>query len=225
MINIENPLQAVELNPKNKATHCIIWLHGLGADGHDFESIAAELKLKPELHVRYVFPHAPLRAITLNHGMQMRGWYDIETLEFDCAEQDPEGVDLSTKQVLALINQEIENGIPASNIILAGFSQGCAIALFAGLTQGLMLGGIIALSGYLPILPENANKLDKSLSSMPIFIGHGKFDEVIDIQYAQDSKKLLEQSGFSPEWKVYDVAHGLNINEINDISSWLNKIL
>lgn len=225
MTHFENQLQTVELNPTNNATHCIIWLHGLGADGHDFEPIAGELKLKPELCVRFVFPHAPQRAITLNHGMHMRGWYDIQSLELDDAEQDPEGVALSTKQVITLIEQEIENGIPAENIILAGFSQGCAIALFAGLTQGIKLGGVIALSGYLPILPENANRLDKSLQSLPIFMGHGKQDEVIDIQYAENSKSILEEAGFSPEWRTYDVAHGVTSEEINDISIWLNKIL
>lgn len=225
MTHFEDVLDTVEINPNNKATHCIIWLHGLGADGHDFEPIAAQLKLKPELNVRYVFPHAPVRPISLNNGMQMRGWYDLKSLELDRAEQDPEGVLISAKQVQALIDKEIEGGIPASSIILAGFSQGSAIALFAGLTHGIKLGGIIALSGYLPILPENAHLLDKSLQALPIFMAHGKFDDVVQLNYAEDSKNLLLTSGFSPVWRVYDVAHGLAEQEIDDLSTWLNNTL
>lgn len=225
MTHFEDALDTVEINPKNSATHCIIWLHGLGADGHDFEPIAAELNLRPELSIRYVFPHAPVRPITLNNGMQMRGWYDLKSLELDRAEQDPKGVLISTKQVQALIDKEIKGGIPASNIILAGFSQGSAIALFAGLTQDLRLGGIIALSGYLPILPENAHLLNKSLQTLPIFMAHGEFDDVVQLTYAEESKELLLTSGFSPTWRVYDVAHGLAAQEIDDISTWLNDIL
>ena len=225
MNNTENALETVEINPETQATHCIIWLHGLGADGHDFEPIASELKLNSKFSVRYVFPHAPLRSITLNSGMQMRAWYDLKSLELDRAEQDPEGVEVSAKQVLALINKEIENGIPASNIVLAGFSQGSAIALFTGLTQGLKLGGIIALSGYLPILPKNADVLDKSAVTLPIFMGHGKFDDVVQLQYANSSKDILVKRGFKPDWHVYDVAHGLTMDEISDLASWLNNIL
>ncbi len=225
MTNTNDALEFIEINPSNIATHCIIWLHGLGADGHDFEPIAAELKLNPAINARFVFPHAPVRAITLNNGMQMRAWYDLKSLELNRADQDPEGVVGSAKQVQALIGREIENGIPASNIVLAGFSQGGAIALLAGLTQDTKLGGIIALSGYLPLLPENANLLDQSQVNTPIFMAHGKFDDVIRLNYAESSKELLVKSGFSPKWQVYDVAHGLAMEEINDISDWLNTIL
>ena len=187
-------LEFIDIAPAGKATHCIIWLHGLGADGHDFEPIAAELKLKPEINARFVFPHAKVRPITLNNGMEMRAWYDLKSLELNRAEQDPEGVEASANQVLSLIQQEIENGIPAANIILAGFSQGSAIALYTGLTKKITLGGIIALSGYLPILPENADSLDKSLVGTPIFMAHGKFDDVVQLQYAEASKELLEKN-------------------------------
>jgi phospholipase/carboxylesterase len=218
-------LQSIQLQTGNKPTHCVIWLHGLGADGHDFEPIVAELNLPSTLQIRFIFPHAPVRPITLNGGMQMRGWYDLKSLQLDRSKQDPEGVIESSLQIQAIIQEQISQGIAAKNIIIAGFSQGGAIALFTGLTGSVKLGGILALSTYLPLAADQSASLNKDYNDLPIFMAHGKFDDVVQPKYAQMSRDLMQSQGFNVEWHEYNVAHSLDAQEICDISQWLQKTL
>lgn len=217
-------LESVIINSGENPNHTIIWLHGLGADGHDFEPVVPELKLPPSLPVKFIFPHAPVRPITLNAGMAMRGWYDLKSLELDRSKQDPDGVRESSDQILELIQTEIEHGTPAENIILAGFSQGGAIALFTALTGPIKLAGVMGLSTYLPLVPEDLMSIKSDYRSLPIFMGHGDFDDIVQIKYAEMSRDLMKSQGFNPEWHTYGVAHGITPQEIQDISSWIQTV-
>ncbi len=217
-------LESVIINSGENPNHTIIWLHGLGADGHDFEPVVPELKLPTSLPVKFIFPHAPVRPITLNAGMAMRGWYDLKSLELDRSKQDPDGVRESSDQILELIQTEIEHGTPAENIILAGFSQGGAIALFTALTGPIKLAGVMGLSTYLPLAPEDLMSIKSDYQSLPIFMGHGDFDDIVQIKYAEMSRDLMKSQGFNPEWHTYSVAHGITPQEIQDISSWIQTV-
>ncbi|WP_423908605.1 alpha/beta hydrolase [Candidatus Spongiihabitans sp.] len=214
----------------------IIWLHGLGADGHDFEFIVPELGLPRETPVRFIFPHAPIRPITVNNGMNMRGWYDIADLpiDADCPERsdregvwrsDREGMQQSAQIVYRLIEQENQRGIATEKIFLAGFSQGGAIALFAGLRLQAQLAGIIALSAYLP--DETTIEAEKSThnQSTPIFMGHGIQDPLIPLPIATRSHLLLRELGYDVEWHTYEMPHSIHPNEIEDLANYLNKHL
>ncbi|HBR97515.1 MAG TPA: carboxylesterase [Gammaproteobacteria bacterium] len=218
------PLDTVVQYSGESPQHTIIWLHGLGADGHDFAPIVPELQLPASLPIKFVFPHAPVRPITLNAGMSMRGWYDLKSLELDRSNQDPEGVQTSSNQIQQLIAAELEQGIPAENIILAGFSQGGAIALHSGLTGPVKLAGIMGLSTYLPLPPEKFSSLQANYTDIPIFLGHGEFDDVVHIKYAEMSRDALTQAGFAPEWHTYRVAHGVTPEEIRDLSAWIQRV-
>lgn len=204
--------------------HSIIWLHGLGADGNDFVPIVPELRLPESLPIKFIFPHAPVRPITLNGGMPMRGWYDLKSLQLDRANQDPEGVQQSSEQVQQIIQGEIDEGIAAENIILAGFSQGGAIALFSGLTGPIKLGGIMGLSTYLPLAAENFSALNADYTDVPIFLGHGIQDDVVQFKYAELSRDALTKQGFAPEWHSYHVGHGVVGEEIQDVSRWIQSV-
>ncbi len=218
-------LETIETTLGDQPTHCVIWLHGLGADGNDFVPIVPQLGLPAGLSIRFVFPHAPKRAITLNYGMEMRGWYDLKSLQLDRSEQDPEGVKQSVEQIFELIEDQIEQGFSARQIVLAGFSQGGAIALQAGLTGPYQLAGVLGLSTYLPVSEEQFSRTHNGHTQTPLFLGHGRYDSVVAIQYAEKSKDILEHCGFQPRWRSYMIDHGVTAEEINDVSHWLQKVL
>ncbi|MFK7856479.1 MAG: alpha/beta hydrolase [Granulosicoccus sp.] len=216
-------LDCIEITTAEQCEYTVIWLHGLGASGHDFEPIVPELQLLQRPGVRFLFPHAPVRPITVNGGAAMRAWYDITSLDFGSRSQDIQGIQESATHISALIDNEISKGIAASNIILAGFSQGGAIALYAGLTGEHALGGILALSTYLPVQEQVLSTLRQDASSLPIFMAHGLQDEVIQIQHAEQSKEVLEQQQLSLEWHTYPMPHSVSADEVRDISEWLRR--
>ncbi len=194
----------------------VIWLHGLGADGHDFEPIVPELRLPEALALRFVFPHAPMRPVTINGGMKMRAWFDILSLDRDGL-ADEDGVRESTATLEALIQREVERGIDASNIVVAGFSQGGAIAMRAALRSKQKLAGLMALSTYLPL----ASELRDEVVKLPIFMAHGTFDPVLPIALGRESADLLIAAGLDVEWHDYPIAHAVCAEEIDDIRRWL----
>ncbi len=218
-------LDTIELETDQNVEFSVIWLHGLGASGHDFEPIVPELALPKRPGVRFIFPHAPVRPITINGGASMRGWYDIDSLVFTEREHDDEGIDGSVQQINALIEHEIERGIPAHQIILAGFSQGGAIAYNAALESEHQLGGVMALSTYLPMSSDKLASVNDQRKSLPLFIAHGMQDDVINIEYAEQSVAKLKAAGFNPEWATYPMAHSVNLEEVSDISNWLKHLL
>jgi phospholipase/carboxylesterase len=200
----------------------VIWLHGLGADGHDFEPIVPELRLPADLPLRFVFPHAPMRPVTINGGMVMRAWYDIVTLDAE-GRADADGVRESTAILEGLIAREVERGIPAEKIVVAGFSMGGAIAINTALNTAHALAGLMALSTYLP-LPGEVEGSGGS-RDLPVFMAHGTFDPMLPMQWGQLSAKKLEETGFSVEWHEYPMAHAVCPQEIADIREWLLRVL
>ncbi len=203
----------------DKPDYCIIWLHGLGADGHDFVPVVPELGLPESPGVRFIFPHAPQQPVTINGGYVMRAWYDITGMDLT-ANQDQTGIENSAKLIGQLIDEQIGSGLSEDKIILAGFSQGGAMALHIGLRSRYKIGGIMALSTYLPLaseLPVETAKPD----APPIFMAHGQFDSVVPIQAGMSSKNLLTSKGYNIVWKEYPMEHSVCGEEIGDISYWL----
>lgn len=202
----------------------VIWLHGLGADGHDFEPIVPELRLPAELALRFVFPHAPVRPVTINNGMSMRAWYDILTLDRD-GPADDAGVRDSGRILDQLIERELERGIAADKIVVAGFSQGGAIAMHSALRSKHKLAGLMALSTYLPISHAFEDEVVKSAHSghtdLPIFMAHGSLDPMLPMALGRDSAELLIAHGFNVEWHEYPMAHSVCAEEIDDVRNWL----
>jgi len=211
------PLDCVERGPRD-ARASVIWLHGLGADGHDFEPIVDELGL-PEL--RFVFPHAPVIPVTINGGMPMRAWFDIVGLA-PGSPQDAAGIRRSAAAVSALIDAETARGIASERIVLAGFSQGGAVALHAALRDARPLAGVIALSTFLPLAETLAAEKSGANARIPIFMAHGDADAVIPIQMAEQSRELLEREGYDVEWHRYPIAHTVSLDEVRDIARWLS---
>lgn len=211
-------LSTIEIKPATPANACVIWLHGLGASGHDFEPVVPHLGLPDSLSVKFVFPHAPERPVTVNQGYVMRAWYDITDLSIH-RKIDHSGIATSVEQINQLIHCEQENGIPACRIILAGFSQGGLIALEAGLNYQPQLAGILALSTYLAdskTIPEG---------DLPIFIGHGSSDPVVPIVLGQQARDTLIQQGYEAEWHQYAMEHSVSMEEIKDIGQWITERL
>ena len=216
------PCVNVEPTSEHKAT--VIWLHGLGADGHDFEPIVPELKLPTDLGVKFIFPHAPVMPVTINGGYQMRAWYDIRDADL-ANREDKEGVRKSAALVEQLIDAEQAAGIPSDKIVLAGFSQGGAIALHLSTRIQHKLAGIVALSTYLT-MPENlADEKSPANIDTPIFMAHGSQDPVVPMQRGQYSAKVLEENGFSVSWQDYPRAHAVCLEEIQALGQYLNKVL
>ncbi|MDH4216115.1 MAG: alpha/beta hydrolase [Gallionella sp.] len=218
------------LQTGNKPRHSIIWLHGLGADGHDFVPIADELTLP--VPVRYIFPHAPMRPVTINGGFVMRAWYDITqpppstlTGTNGDAHQDAAGIRASQAAVEALIAQEVAGGIAPGNIILAGFSQGGAIVLHTALRHATPLGGVMALSTYLPLAGSAANELLAGTRAIPVFMAHGRSDPVIPFTLGMASREALREFGYAVEWHEYAMQHSVCAEELRDIENWLIKRL
>jgi len=217
-------LETLELETGPSPKAAVIWLHGLGADGHDFEPIVPELDLPDALAVRFVFPHAPMQAVTINGGAVMRAWYDVYALEGQRRE-DETGVRASQATVEELITREKARGVPAARLVLAGFSQGGAIALQTGLRHGERLAGIMALSTYLPVASTLAAEASPANRATPIFMAHGLDDPLIPIERATMSRRQLEAAGYAVEWHEYPMGHAVCMEEIADVSAWLQRVL
>lgn len=215
----------IDVNPSgNHPAASIIWLHGLGADGNDFLPIVERFKSLEQYKIRFVFPQAPIRAITVNGGMPMRGWYDIADTDITVQEDD-QGIRHSERLIQLLIEREQAVGIKSRRIILAGFSQGGAVALHTGLRFNTSLGGIIALSAYLPIANEFSRERAIENQSTPIFMAHGIFDPVVPLTLGQTSKERLESMGYVVHWHSYSMAHSVVPEELAAIEQFLNRIL
>jgi phospholipase/carboxylesterase len=215
-------LSAVERETAADPRYSVIWLHGLGADGHDFAPIVPELVAADWPALRFVFPHAPVRPVTVNGGLPMRAWYDI--VGFDLvARQDEAGIRASIAATEALIARENERGVPDERIVLAGFSQGGAIALSAGLRHAKRLAGIVALSTYLPIADTLAAERSTANADVPIFQAHGTFDPVVIPPRGSDSRDLLQRLGYRVDWHAYPMAHAVCAEEIADLRGWLGQ--
>lgn len=211
--------ETVEVSTGENPRGSVIWLHGLGADGHDFEPIVPELRLDTAL--RFVFPHAPVRPVTINGGMAMRAWYDILSLDTE-GRADEVGVRESGVLLEALIDREIERGIDPGNIVIAGFSQGGAIILHTLLNTNHDLAGAMALSTYLPLRADL--EIASNRKDIPLFMGHGSFDPMVMLQWGRDTAESLERAGYKPEWHEYPMAHAVCPQEIADISDWLKGV-
>ncbi|AEA96300.1 alpha/beta hydrolase [Alteromonas mediterranea] len=217
-------LPCVEINPSTAPDACVIWLHGLGDSGHGFAPIVPELKLPDSMAVKFLFPHASERPITINGGMRMRAWYDIKSLDFE-SRADLEGVKESAEQVEQLIKAQIESGIKAERIVLAGFSQGGVIALHLAPRFSQKLAGVMALSTYMcePAL-LSSEALDVNRET-PIMMAHGEQDEVVPVFMGNAAFKTLNECGFKATWQTYTMQHNVCMQELNDISAWLQKLL
>lgn len=203
----------------------VIWLHGLGADGHDFEAIVPALQLPPTLAIRFIFPHAPMIPVTINNGYVMRAWYDILAMDIG-SKQDEAGVRQSQAALTKMIDQQIDQGIASNRIVLAGFSQGGAVILQTGLLYDKPLAGLMALSTYLPLAATLEAEKSSANQAVPIFMAHGDSDPVVKPELAYRSRARLEQQGYTVEWKEYhQLQHGVSEQEIEDISRWLQKVL
>jgi phospholipase/carboxylesterase len=209
----------VEVVTGDEPEGSVIWLHGLGADGHDFEPIVPELSLAANL--RFVFPHAAVQPVTINGGMAMRSWYDIRSFDAD-GRADRDGLLKSSALLEGLIEREIERGIPASKIVIAGFSQGGAVAINTALQTGQAIAGLMALSTYLPLPEDAASAVCRK--DLPIFMAHGQFDPVLRLEWGRASADKLIELGYSVDWHEYPMAHAVCPQEIADISRWLTLI-
>ena len=216
-------LPAIEIETKPKPSHAVIWLHGLGADGNDFVPVVKELKL-PQLGIRFVFPHAPMRPVTINGGFVMRAWYDIAYQEL-AFKEDERGLRESQKLIEELIVRENTRGIPSSRIVLAGFSQGGVLALQTGLRQSKLLAGLMALSSYLPMSPMIEVERNAASNSVPIFMGHGITDNIVPLALGRMSRDTLIKLGYEVEWHQYTMPHSVCPEELADIGVWLKRVL
>jgi len=213
-------LETVEVTTADKPEYAVIWMHGLGADGHDFEPIIPFLGLPPDAAIRFVFPHALMRPITINGGAVMRAWYDIIEISTSSS-QDEAGISHSAAKIRDPTDHEIERGIPAEKIIVAGFSQGGAMALHVGLRYPAKLAGIMALSAYL-LFPERlATERAQENSATPVFIGHGTQDPVLPMMLGKEAREGLEKGEWPVEWHSYSIQHSVSQPEMVDIGHWL----
>jgi phospholipase/carboxylesterase len=213
-------MDAIEISTGDDVELAIVWLHGLGADGHDFEPIVAELDLP--FGVRFVFPHAPVRPVTINGGLPMRAWYDIVTL--DGRFEDAAGLRESAAAVTELVDRECRRDLTADAVVVAGFSQGGAVALHTALRETRPLAGVIALSTYLPLAATLTAERSAANRATPIFMGHGDVDAVIAIEHASRSRDLLRAAGYDVDWRTYPMGHAVCAPEIRDIASWLTGL-
>ena len=215
------PLETLEIETGPAPKASVIWMHGLGADGNDFAPLTDEIDLP--IGVRYIFPHAPMMPVTINGGYVMRAWYDISDAAI--RREDEAGVRASQQSVEALLAREKSRGIGASRIVLAGFSQGGAIALQTGLRHGERLAGVMALSTYVPLADKLAAEATPANREVPIFMAHGTADPMIPIARARESRDLLQRQGYAPEWSEYRMEHSVCPQEIADIGAWLARVL
>lgn len=217
-------LQTVEIETGPVPVASIVWLHGLGADGHDFEPIVPELGLPRSLPVRFVFPHAPVRPVTLNGGMPMRAWYDIVSLDRE-APADEAGIEVSRQQVTVLLDREVERGVSPRRLVLAGFSQGGAVALTTALTYSRRLAGIVGLSTWLPRSEQVLAGAAPANVSTPVFLAHGSFDPVVLPQFGQATRDALTAHDYPVTWREYPMQHAVSPSEISDLAAWLREVL
>ena len=213
-------LPCVEIEPQQPAVASVIWLHGLGASGHDFEPVVPEFRFARQRPVRFIFPHAPEIPVTVNGGMVMPAWYDILAMDID-RKVDEAGVLASADAVDALIEREIARGIPSERIIIAGFSQGGAVAYQAALRQPKPLAGLLALSTYMamPVTPSEAN------AALPVMICHGSMDPMVPEQLGQRAAATLTELGYTPQYRSYPMEHMVCLEQIRDIGKWLTECL
>lgn len=217
-------LSCIEIETASNPDASVIWLHGLGADGNDFVPIVPELKLPPALALRFVFPNAPVRRVTINNGMAMRAWYDIAAADLN-SRADIAGVRQSQSQVEALIAREKARGIAAARIVLAGFSQGGVIALHTAIRHQERLAGVIALSTYLVLADKLAEDAAAANRDLPIFMGHGSADPVVRFDWGDASRRALVAHGYRVEWHTYGMEHSVCLEEIVAIGEWLARTL
>jgi phospholipase/carboxylesterase len=220
-------LESIELETKPNPTAAVIWMHGLGADGNDFVPIVNEIDLSGAPGIRFIFPHAPTRPVTINNGHVMRAWYDIAfgDLEGKTRKADEKGVRESQAQIGQLIARENSRGIAASKIVLAGFSQGGAIALHTGLRYPETLAGVMALSTYLPLAESFAQEATPANAKTPVFMAHGTHDPVVPYAMGNSSREQLQQAGYALEWHEYPMQHSVCLEEVADIGRWLTSVL
>ena len=217
-------LETIEIETRPNPEVAIIWMHGLGADGNDFVPLVRELDLAGLPGIRFVFPHAGTMPVTINGGYVMRAWYDIMGTDL-VRREDEAGLRKSQLQIEALIAREKARGIPASRIILAGFSQGCAMALQTGLRHPEKLAGLMCLSGYVPLSAKVPTERTRESTQTPIFMVHGRDDGVIPMARAEQSRDLLNSMGYQVEWHEYPMQHSLCQEEVDDIGAWLKTVL
>lgn len=218
-------IRFIEVETAPEPSVAVIWLHGLGADGHDFEPIVPELGLAASPAVRFIFPHAPHQPVSCNGGYVMRAWYDIVSLAPDSREIDEAGLLASRDIVRALIAREVERGIPSNRIFLAGFSQGGAVAYLSALTHPEPLAGVIALSTYIPAAHLITDELSPANRDIPLFVAHGSEDDVVSPALGRQALELLHSLGLKPEWRSYAMPHAVCTQEIDDIGAWLRARL
>ena len=220
-------LETIEVETGRNPTAAVIWMHGLGADGNDFVPVVPELNLAGVGPVRFVFPNAPMRAVTINNGAVMRAWYDIVPgdLEGNVRLPDAAGIRAAQAQIAALIAREAGRGIPARRIVLAGFSQGGAITLQTGLRHAERLAGLLVLSSYLPLAESVAAEVAHANRDVPVFMAHGAYDPVIPLDRAVRSREALQQLGYAIDWHEYPMQHSVCTEEIQAIGVWLRQVL
>ncbi len=214
-------LESIEINPQEPPQHAVIWMHGLGADGHDFAGVIPLLGLPQSSRVRFIFPHAPYRPVTINMGMRMRAWYDILNPALGYPAEDVAGIEESCTQISELIRRENARGVSTERIVLAGFSQGGAIALYLGLRYPEQLAGILALSTYLPNVDVTEAEASAINRNTPILYLHGSMDPVVPIAVAQRSRRWLIDLGYEVQVKDYPIPHSVCPEELTDIGQWL----
>jgi phospholipase/carboxylesterase len=217
-------LDRIEIETAADPEAAVVWMHGLGADGHDFEPIVPELRLPARPRLRFVFPHAPLRPVTINQGHVMRAWYDVRALA-GVRREDEAGVRQSARQIEALIARERQRGIAPGRLVLAGFSQGGAMALHVGLRYPDRLAGILALSCYLPVAGTLAAEMSPANRDVPIFWAHGDHDPLIPLAMAEQSREQVGSLGYRIEWRRYPMPHAVCAEEIADVARWLGRVL
>jgi phospholipase/carboxylesterase len=220
----EPTLQTIEVETGDRPGASLILLHGLGADGHDFEPLAQQMDLSALGAVRWVFPHAPVRPVTINGGYRMRAWYDLLGTEMMRREDEP-GLRASLAQVLALVARERARGVPARRIVLAGFSQGCAMALLSALRCEERLAGVAGMSGYLPLASLTAAERHGANQDLPVFLAHGRMDPVVPMAAGTASRDLLKALGHEVEWHAYPIDHTVSAEELEALRGWMLKVL
>ena len=213
--------ETVEVTTGDNPRGSVIWLHGLGADGHDFEPIVPELRLPADISLRFIFPHAPVQPVTINGGMAMRSWYDIVSFDSE-GRADRAGVLESSDLLQGLIAREIERGIAPEKIVVAGFSQGGAVAIHTALQTEHPIAGLMALSTYMALPDDAASAVSRK--DLPIFMAHGSFDPVLRMEWGRSSADKLIEAGYAVDWHEYPMAHAVCPQEIADISRWLSAI-
>ena len=224
MRSMPNFLPHVEIESGPNPTAAVIWLHGLGADGNDFAAVVPQLQLSGCQAIRFVFPHAPIMPVTINGGYEMPAWYDILGANL-LSQQDAVGIKRSEHAIAALIDRELDRGIALQNVVLAGFSQGCAMALHTGLRYKQKLAGIVGLSGYLPLADRLVHERSQANANTPIFMAHGTQDPVVVMDRGEVSKNTLIALGYPVQWRTYAMAHSVHPEELADISKFLKEVL